>query len=355
MIKDKVLVFRFGPSACKYSGGIDPDNDRCHEDNVRIETLPVECSDLLYDGIKIDDNFLISPTYFPTDIDRIKDLIENSPSVFLYYNHQDIQAWFKAVDPENTLKEAQKLKEFISMFPVSGLILKEINYHYELNLDYNVPDNFYTNLANYVTTIKNEIPNLSIGLYLEAKSMIFYSTTTTSTISNWFNFTTLNEVMDLYLFGFKDFNECNSNFLNGGITPLDSPDPTDPSINTLSQLGIALSESTISKDIVYLEYLINPSVNKQDEMNFLPCEISYNEYCENPDYKYTWCADNEVTFFEKGKFAAEYAAGFVGKDIDLVDRDLKCECDEDKFITFHMILNGLTGLEMKKCGKINGS
>jgi hypothetical protein len=38
-----------------------------------------------------------------------------------------------------------------------------------------------------------------------------------------------------------------------------------------------------------------------------------------------------------------------------VDRDLKCQCDEDKFITFHMILNGFAGLEMKKCDKINGS
>jgi len=71
--------------------------------------------------------------FFP---DRITDLIEHSSSVFLYYNHQDIQAWIKAVDPENTLKEVQKLKEFITMFPVSGLILKEINYHYELVSSY---------------------------------------------------------------------------------------------------------------------------------------------------------------------------------------------------------------------------
>jgi len=48
-----------------------------------------------------------------------------------------------------------------------------------------------------------------------------------------FDFATLNEVMDFYLIGFKDFNECNPNFINGGITPLDSPDPTNPSINTL--------------------------------------------------------------------------------------------------------------------------
>lgn len=99
------------------------------------------------------------------------------------------------------------------------------------------------------------------------------------------------------------------------------------------------------------------------------------QYCENPDYKYTWCADNQATFFEKvihfstqydisylhfilnlqGKFAAQFAGGFVGRDIDLVDRDLKCECDEDKFITFHMILNGFTGLEMKTCNRLNGS
>jgi len=65
-----VVFLELGASACKYSGGIDPDDDRCHERAVKLETLPSECSDLLYDGIKIDDNFLISPTYFPTDIGK---------------------------------------------------------------------------------------------------------------------------------------------------------------------------------------------------------------------------------------------------------------------------------------------
>jgi len=54
-------------------------------------------------------------------------------------------------------------------------------------------------------------------------------------------------------------------------------------------------------------------------------------------------------------FAKQYANGFIGREIDLVDRDLKCECDEDKYATFHMVLNGFKGLKMLPCDKINGS
>jgi hypothetical protein len=78
------VFLELGKSGCKYLGGIDPDDERCHERAVRLETLPVECSFLLYDGIKIDDNFLISPTYFPTDIG--KKMITNINTHLYVYN-----------------------------------------------------------------------------------------------------------------------------------------------------------------------------------------------------------------------------------------------------------------------------
>lgn len=57
----------------------------------------------------------------------------------------------------------------------------------------------------------------------------------------------------------------------------------------------------------------------------------------------------------QGQFAATYTRGFVAKDIDLVDRDNKCECNDDKFITFHMVLSGYRGDTMITCSKISGS
>jgi len=48
-----------------------------------------------------------------------------------------------------------------------------------------------------------------------------------------FSFGILNNAVDFYLFGFEEFNECNSKFLKGGTTPLVTPDPKDPNINTL--------------------------------------------------------------------------------------------------------------------------
>lgn len=103
--------------------------------------------------------------------------------------------------------------------------------------------------------------------------------------------------MDFYLFGFEEFNECNCKFLKGGITPLVTPDPKDPNINTLVRFisnlwvknkikniiffqvrfSIALKEAPIPKTKTYLEYLIKPSLKKEDELKFRGCERSYNE------------------------------------------------------------------------------
>ncbi|XP_026814548.1 uncharacterized protein LOC113554745 [Rhopalosiphum maidis] len=182
--------------------------------------------------------------------------------------------------------------------------------------------------------------------------MMFYDNNRTS--SDWFDFTTLNEVMDYYVIGFDNFNLCTDEFLNGGIVPLDPPNPT-VLIYTLYKFKIALNGSAIAKDKVYFEFSVNPTLKAEAEEEFIPCEISYNEYCENPNYKEFMCVDNQDTFFEKGKFTKENSKGFIAKYIDLIDRDLKCECNDDKYVTFTMILNGYNNLEKVTCAKLSGS
>ncbi|CAI6361052.1 unnamed protein product [Macrosiphum euphorbiae] len=199
--------------------------------------------------------------------------------------------------------------------------------------------------------MKSQLPYIKIGLYINATSVIHYSSNS-ATPNSWYDIVMLNEVVDYYVIGFEQFNECTDALLKGGVTPMDS---SDPNVNTLNKLKDALLMTNITKDKLYLEYLINPTVKKIDENTFKKCERSYNEYCENSGYKYRWCADNQQTFFDKGVFAKQYANGFIAREIDLVDRDLKCKCDENKYVTFYMVLNGFKGLNMLHCDKIDGS
>lgn len=110
-----------------------------------------------------------------------------------------------------------------------------------------------------------------------------------------FSFVLLNDAVDYYLFGFEDFNECNDKFLNGGTTPLVTPDPADPNINTLVRFisnpwvknkikiffqvrfSIALLGAPILKEKIYLEYLIKPTLKKEDVLITRGCERSYTE------------------------------------------------------------------------------
>ncbi|KAE9529623.1 hypothetical protein AGLY_011719 [Aphis glycines] len=355
-----------GSSACGYNGETDTSGKKCQNQPVKLEYIPEECTSLFYEGITIDNDLNISPTNKETDKKRITMLVKGTRPVVLYYSRTNgIKGWFEAVDPSKIDSEIQKLKVFVNENPIAGLVLKGIDYRFGLIPENEIPQNYSEKISKYLRVIRDQFPSLQIGMYLEAKSLIHYGeqksirdggcSKTPTDFTDWFSFEILNNVVDFYLFGFEEFNECNSKFLKGGITPLVTPDPKDPNINTLVRFTIALKEAPIPKTKTYLEYLIKPSLKKQDELIFRGCERSYNEYCENPDYKNLWCVDNQDSFYEKGQFAVTYARGFVAKDIDLVDRDNKCECNDDKFITFHMVLSGYNGNPMITCSKISGS
>ncbi|XP_008179547.2 uncharacterized protein LOC103308249 [Acyrthosiphon pisum] len=147
----------------------------------------------------------------------------------------------------------------------------------------------------------------------------------------------MNDVLDFYVIEFATFNECCDEFLHSGVTPLDS---TDPAVMTLNKFAAALKQSTIAKDKVYFEFLISPTPKREELENLNHCVLSYNEYCENHDYYLgRWCVDNQDILYKKGKFAKENSKGFIGSDIDLIDRDDKCKCG-NKYITFYMLLAG---------------
>ncbi|KAE9531893.1 hypothetical protein AGLY_010095 [Aphis glycines] len=99
----------------------------------------------------------------------------------------------------------------------------------------------------------------------------------------------------------------------------------------------ALCASNFSKEKLYFEFVIIPSVSLAEKPFFLHCTISYYEYCLNNHT--SLCADNQKTFREKGLFTKKYARRWVGCEIDLVDHSLACNCDGDQFISFHMILD----------------
>ncbi|XP_026822065.1 uncharacterized protein LOC113560403 [Rhopalosiphum maidis] len=328
---------KLGISSCRYLGEVDPENKRCHKDAVKLEKITAPCTAFVYDGVTCDENYLIVPSYYPRNIDIIKELVEFSTNVFLYYGHKDIQAWSKALENGNDFKEIPNMEKFVTEFPVAGLILKNIFYDYKIPQDFHIPGNFYVNLEAYVNAMKTAIPNLKIGLHVEALSIMFYSNNSMST--DWLDFNILNYVMDYFVIGFDKFNVCTEDLLIGGVVPYDL---SDPSKNTLVKFQDALTKSAIAKNKVYFEFLINPTVKVEKEKEFIPCEISYNEYCENPEYKEIMCVDYQNDLFKKGQFAGIFSNGFIAKFIDLIDRDLKCECSGDKYIAFNMMLNGYT-------------
>ncbi|XP_060875914.1 uncharacterized protein LOC132949158 [Metopolophium dirhodum] len=329
-------VLGLGDSSCRYSGTFDSYNEICHKDVVKIKKLPKECTAFVFDGIVCKKNYEIMYGSIPEDLDHLKSLIDfedGTHNVYVFYRHETLKDWSNALFFGDFQIEAQKVQEFIGKYAVKGLILDDMDYPALENCE----SDFYEKFIEYVTAIKSKNPDLEIGFYLSARTLI--QSVNKELNSTWFDFCRMNDVLDFYVIEFATFNECSDDFLHGGVTPIDS---LDPAVMTLNKFSAALKQSTIAKEKIYFEFLISPIPKPEQLIDMNRCVLSYNEYCENRDhYKGLWCVDKQDIFYEKGKFAKKYSKGFIGRDIDLVDRDNKCDCD-NKYITFYMILKGYT-------------
>ncbi|XP_060876268.1 uncharacterized protein LOC132949410 [Metopolophium dirhodum] len=322
-----------GDSSCRYSGNFDSNDDVCHKDVVKIKKLPKECKSFIFDGVICNTDYEIVYRWIPEDLDNLKSLVDfehDTHNVYLFYKHRTLEDWSNALFIGDFQLEAQKVQEFVGKYAVKGLILDGME-----NPVLSKKGDFYEKFTAYVTAIKTKNPNLEIGFYLSART--FIQSVNKELNSTWFDFCMINDVMDFYVIEFATFNNCTDKFLNNGVTPLGS---TDPDVMTLNKFATALSQSTIAREKVYFEFLISPIPKTEETLNFKHCELSYGKFCENYDsYKGKWCGDNLDILHEKGKFAKKYSKGFIGRDIDLVDRDNKCGCD-NKYITFYMLLDG---------------
>lgn len=326
-----------GKSPCMYSGSFDPSGFYCPVLPMPVTSLPIECSSFIYDGLICNENFEFNPS--DEDMNNMQYLSNSGKKLYIYYSHGSLQSWMQAIT--NTSKvptEASKLASFIKSDIVAGLILKDLNYNYDGNLDYHVDPGFYDKLQNYVSVMKQTIPDLKIGLYVNASNMIYYSSNPYS--PDWFDFNLLNEVMDFYVIGFDKFNPC-SETLRGGIVPINNICGVN---NSLTQLATALYSSRIAKDQIYVEFLTSPTPNDTPEK--LPaCAVTYQQICEASKYKNIWCADNSDSLYDKGKFAKQQlkAQGIIPKYIDTIDPTGACECEmNNQFITFKMMLRGFS-------------
>ncbi|CAI6361428.1 unnamed protein product [Macrosiphum euphorbiae] len=282
----------------------------------------------------------------PEHLKLLLDFEDGTHNVYLFYKHRTLKDWSNALFFGDFEIEAQKVQKFIGEYAVKGLILNGMEYPALENCS---GVDFYKKFTDYVTVIKTKIPGLEIGFYLSARTLVL--SVNNELNSTWFDFCKMNDVLDFYVIEFGTFNECCDEFLHGGITPLHS---TDPAVMTLEKFAAALKQSTIAKEKVYFEFLISPIPKPKDSAHLSHCVLSYNEYCENREhYQGKWCVDNQDILYEKGKFAKKYSQGFIGKDIDLVDRDNKCDCD-NKYITFYMILKGYTdAIDILTCKAFN--
>ncbi|XP_022181620.1 uncharacterized protein LOC111041620 [Myzus persicae] len=340
-------VSELGISSCSYLGEMEEDGKKCHEDVVKLEKLPKQCSSFVYDGVMCKEEYIIEIKDTTFGLERLGSLVEfegRSHPVFLFFSHGDYDQWYSVLYEGDFKLVAQNVQNFIRDYPVKGLILHGTVQPTPVDKF----DIYFEKFTAYVKAIKEMNPNLEIGLHWNAKTFI-QSAEGSDTAYNM-DFSRINLIMDFYLIGFSYFNECSDDLLRSGITPMDS---ANPDVMTLNRFATALENSTIAKDKMYFDFSINPIPKNDVKHKFNPCEISYNEYCENEDDKRSiWCADNTGTLNEKGTFTKKHARGFVGGYIDLVDRDDKCKCG--KYSTFEMMLNGFNGGSPMKCEALEG-
>ncbi|CAH1736299.1 uncharacterized protein LOC114131096 [Aphis gossypii] len=339
----------FGKSPCMYAGDFDKYGTYCAQTPMPLEELPDECTSLVYDGIIYGPND--EKKFSFQDTETINSLNGSGKPLILYYGYTTQKLWINAVDPANAQKEAIKLTGDTAEYTISGLVLTKLNYDFtNKKLDFHYNESFYENLVEFVCLLKSNHSDWSIGLYVSARNMIYYHEEDPCSTDK-FDFSILNKAFDFYVIGFELFNPCN-NIFKQGIVPMTNVFRSKFSLQTLE---VVLSDTDMDTDQIYLEFKAMPTKNETSKEELPKCCLTFKKFCEGDHYNTYWCADNAAAYYSKGQFAKKIGAkGFITKYIDTIDPTVKCKCNNDKFITFAMMLRGFLDQDpITDCEKLN--
>lgn len=314
-----------GPSSCLVYGKSDYINST---HILTPDKLPKECSSYFWLGIYVNIFYNYYNVLGDVSEEYLDLLLQSKKPVFISYGYDDMNTWAlilacNSCNGTNVKDSLAGFQTFLNRHKnIAGLML----YNFDITPGLLYPENFSENLASYIKQMKNGLPNMEIGLYLNSSA--FIAVDKDSTI-RWLQFSILNEIVDFYVILLYPLIRCTEDF-KIGVEPV-----SGESEYTIGNIQFLINKSGIPKDKIIFQYFVTPFYSVVDDVS----TVNYQTMCTNPNTTMEWCADTIETFYEKGVFARCHASGFLVNYVDWDDVFNDCKCSQS-FSSFYAILSG---------------
>ncbi|XP_060834840.1 uncharacterized protein LOC132917882 [Rhopalosiphum padi] len=299
-----------------------------------INELPKRCDILIVGQFALDRD--VGVLVDVEDESTIKILTEANKNVYLsigFIFHEDWCSILNALD-ENEYKTRifDPLVGFLNKYKLGGLFMC-------------IPDmlngaieNVSQKINDFVTSVKNNVDGLKVGL-------AFYVTDQISNKTS-IDFTLINEIMDHYIIDFTNLNSCNNNTKKYGLNPICSD--TMPSIEQITGV-VTNSNMDQSKLFAKLQanVIIPEDLVSKDEITV----TTYSKYCDDSVDTSRWCGNPSKLSYDQGAYVAQFYSGLYIENLDADDFECKCGCK--KFPVTNFIIDGWTNSDFTACPKID--
>ncbi|XP_026823368.1 uncharacterized protein LOC113561251 [Rhopalosiphum maidis] len=273
--------------------------------------------------IKQDENAMIS-------------LIESNKIVYLRIGFKYQQDWYSILYPEDANQvKTQKfdlIVNFLKKHNIRGLFM-----WFPFLLDGDIP-NVSQKLSDFVTSIKNEVDGLKVGIEFYAFDQISNKTR--------IDFTLINEVIDHFVIDLTNLNACDENSKKYGLDPISSE--TMLSIDTITNI---VTKSTVDQSKLFAK--IQASVIKPSDLveKGALTITTYSKYCDDQEDTSRWCGNPSKLSYDQGAYVAQFYSGLFIENLDADDFLCKCGCK--KFPVTNLIIDGWKKCDFTTCPKLD--
>ncbi|XP_026819192.1 uncharacterized protein LOC113557850 [Rhopalosiphum maidis] len=272
------------------------------------------------------------------DESAIKSLTEANKVVYLTIGFVNNDDWWSIFNPsdanEYKTQKFDPLVDFLNKYKLSGLFI-----YFPSLLDSDI-QNVFQKISDFVTSIKEKIDGLKVGI-------VFYVTDQISNKTR-FDFTLINEIMDHYVIDLSMLNECDDNSKIYGLSPISSE-----TMVSIDQVTCVVTNSTVDQSKLFAKIQVSVLIPKDLVGEGVKTVTTYSIYCGDNDLAKSskLCGNPSNLSYDQGAYVDKFYSGLYIECLDADDFECKCGCKN--FPVTNIIIDGWEKCDFTACSKLD--
>ncbi|XP_060834067.1 uncharacterized protein LOC132917367 [Rhopalosiphum padi] len=309
-----------------------------------VSTLPEDCGIFTVGNYAFDRDDGTNSHFMESDKGVVKSLTKLNKIVYTRIGFQYTDNWPSIFEADESSTNYQSetidpLVTFLNAFNISGIFI---------NMDtiYDGYADYPKKISTFVTKVKQSVKrDLKFGLEVDSSTYKNFS------ISEYFDFSITNKVLDIYIIDFSLLNECDSDGHKYGLAPIECK---NPNMTTMDQVTAAVTNSSMDQSKIYClvaTSAILPEGQILNKKRITTVSTLCNGTSDSSLNTSTWCSNPSELSYQQGGYAKKHYKGIVILQLDTDDYDDTCGCG--LFPVTNIFINGWKSSSFSPCAKID--